>query len=1072
MPLAKRAEQIEFLESAQPPPEKSYVPIAMNKPLPSDTAKEISCRITRTLLMYVSENNGGALGNLLDGLPLDEAYLSDPNQWVSHALLQQLYRRMLDLLGDEQAVYKMTLASERYRSLGILDRIMRLMGSPKLIYTQAPKYNQLLKRNGRVIIHDIGDDWVLLEDRYHESAQKTRFDCDCTRGIVAGIPTLFGLPEAEVEEIECQVSPETYGPRTWPDNPRQGCGGCLYRISWRRGFKPSFWKRLFKRGQYFREAIEELQESNRLIQEKYEETRRLAADLDDANRKLEAQTQALMASEHQYRVLADNATDVIWILDLERLRFDYISPSVERMRGFSPQEAMALSLEESLSPPSLEEITQILADELACDGQRGVDPQRSRTIQIQVSRKDGAFIWTEVKVSFVRDENGRPAAVMGVTRDIAERMAVEAAQAESETKYRNLFINGMDLVCVHDLGGNLLETNLPYKAQYGWVPQDIKGLNIRDLVPEHLKPEFDRYLERIIHAGSDEGYLEGLTKNGRKVILEYRNTLIYDADGRPKAVQGAARDVTEKILAERALRESEEKYRELVQYAPAGIYEFDLQNMCFASVNDVMCDYTGYSREEFLNLDPYQLIAEESRNTATKVLDRVLAGKTHPAPVEYKVRGKNGREFWVLVNSKIFFRKGVPVSSMSVVHDLTAIHNAQEEKRKLEIQLQNAQKLESLGTLAGGVAHDLNNILSGIVSYPELLLLDLEPGSPLREPLQAIKESGEKAGEIVQDLLTLARRGVAAKKVTNLNHIVADFLKSPEYLNLVSRNHRITVDARIGPDTLNMAGSPFHLSKTLMNLVSNAVDAMPSGGALAITTDNRYVDRIYPGYETIPEGEYAVLEVGDQGIGMPATDLARIFEPFYTKKSMGRSGTGLGMSVVWGTVKDHDGFIDIRSEEGSGTTFTLYFPATRSAEETNAPVYIEDYLGRDESILVVDDSEKQRNLAARMLQRLGYAVQTADSGEDAIEGMDVRRFDLVILDMIMDPGMDGLETFKHMRRIAPRQKAIIASGYSESERVREMQRRGAGGYVRKPYTLEKIGMAVRRELDRPHPGEG
>jgi len=1037
----------------------------MGQPPSSNIAKEISCRVTRTLLMYVRENNGGSLGNLLEGLSLDETYLSDPNQWVSHALLQKLYRRMLALLGDDHTVYKMTLASERYRSLGILDRIVRLIGSPKLIYAQAPKYNKLLKRNGRVIIHDIGEDWVLLEDRYHQSTQKTRFDCDYTRGIIAGIPTLFGLPEAEVEEIECQVSPESYGTRTWPDNPRQGAGGCLYRVSWRRNFKPSLWKRLFRRGQYFREAIEELQESNRLIQEKYAETRRLAVDLDDANRKLETQAQALIASERQYRVLADNATDIIWILDLARLKFDYVSPSVERMRGFSPQEAMSLSLEETLAPPSLEEVTRILTEELSRDGRAGVDPYRSRIIQIQESHKDGSYGWAEVKVSFMRDADGRPTAVMGVTRDIAERMAMEAARAESEAKYRNLFINGMDLVCVHDLDGNLLETNLPYKQQYGWGQKDIDGMNLRDLVPSHLQPEVDRYLERIVRKGSDQGYLEGLTKNGSDVILEYRNTLIYDADGRPKAVQGAARDVTEKIGAERALRESEEKYRELVQHAPAGIYEFDLENMCFASVNDVMCEYMGYTREEFLNLDPYQIIAEESRETAAKVLDAVFAGKTNPDPVEYKIRGKNGREFWVLVNSKIFFRKGVPVRSMSVVHDLTVVRQAQEEKRKLEIQLQNAQKLESLGTLAGGVAHDLNNILSGIVSYPELLLLDLAPDSPLREPLQAIKASGEKAAEIVQDLLTLARRGVAAKKVTNLNHIASDFLKSPEYRNLVSSNGRITVDTHLAPDTLNMAGSPLHLSKTLMNLVSNAVDAMPSGGAITIATGNYYIDAVYSGYETIPEGEYAVLKVRDQGIGMSAADLTRIFEPFYTKKSMGRSGTGLGMSVVWGTVKDHDGFIDIDSEEGRGTTFTLFFPATRSTQEMTDPVYIEDYLGRGESILVVDDSRKQRDLAARMLQRLGYAVETAGSGENALEHMDVRRFDLVILDMIMDPGIDGLETFRHMLRIAPGQKAIIASGYSESERVREMQRLGAGSYVKKPYTLEKIGMAVRKALN-------
>ena len=217
---------------------------------------------------------------------------------------------------------------------------------------------------------------------------------------------------------------------------------------------------------------------------------------------------------------------------------------------------------------------------------------------------------------------------------------------------------------------------------------------------------------------------------------------------------------------------------------------------------------------------------------------------------------------------------------------------------------------------------------------------------------------------------------MAARKITNLNDIVADFLKSPEYRHLVSQNSRISVDTRIGPDTLNMAGSILHLSKTLMNLVANAADAMPSGGQMTIATANTYVDKVHQGYEPIPKANIPFWKSPTRESACRPSDLERIFEPFYTKKSMGRSGTGLGMSVVWGTVKDHDGFIDIQSEEGSGTTFTLYFPATRSENEITAPVYIEDYLGNDESILIVDDAANQRELAARMLQRLGYQVHS------------------------------------------------------------------------------------------------
>jgi two-component system cell cycle sensor histidine kinase/response regulator CckA len=202
------------------------------------------------------------------------------------------------------------------------------------------------------------------------------------------------------------------------------------------------------------------------------------------------------------------------------------------------------------------------------------------------------------------------------------------------------------------------------------------------------------------------------------------------------------------------------------------------------------------------------------------------------------------------------------------------------------------------------------------------------------------------------------------------------------------------------------------------------------------------------------------------GIGMPPSDLDKIFEPFYTKKVMGRSGTGLGMSVVWGTVKDHEGFFDITTQEGTGTTFVLYFPASRSEREVPRSVYIDDYLGKGESVLIVDDAPEQRDLAGRMMQRLGYDVHTADSGEAAVALIKNETYDLLILDMIMPPGMNGLETYRQILTIVPDQKAIIASGYAETERVHEAQQLGAGSYIKKPYTLEKIGLAVRSELDR------
>jgi CheY-like chemotaxis protein len=266
---------------------------------------------------------------------------------------------------------------------------------------------------------------------------------------------------------------------------------------------------------------------------------------------------------------------------------------------------------------------------------------------------------------------------------------------------------------------------------------------------------------------------------------------------------------------------------------------------------------------------------------------------------------------------------------------------------------------------------------------------------------------------------------------------------------------------------LNVEGSSVHLFKTLMNLVSNAAEAMPDGGDLFISTRNQYVDKAISGFDDVHAGDYVVLAVSDTVIGISKKDQKHIFEPFYTKKIMGRSGTGLGMSVVWAAVKDHKGQIDVSSKVGAGTTISLYFPASRKRKESHADIVsIEDYKSKGESILVVDDVKEQRDLANLMLSRLGYNVATVPSGEKAVEYLKSEKADLVILDMIMDPGIDGLETFKQILEINSEQKAIIVSGYSDSEKVKQTQKLGAGAYVKKPYVLQEIGMAIRSELDR------
>jgi CheY-like chemotaxis protein len=255
-----------------------------------------------------------------------------------------------------------------------------------------------------------------------------------------------------------------------------------------------------------------------------------------------------------------------------------------------------------------------------------------------------------------------------------------------------------------------------------------------------------------------------------------------------------------------------------------------------------------------------------------------------------------------------------------------------------------------------------------------------------------------------------------------------------------------------------------------MNLTANAAEAMPPGGEILITTENRYIHSPVKGYyQTVERGDYVVLTVTDTGTGIAFEDLDKIFEPFYTKKAMGRSGTGLGMAVVWGTMEDHKGFIDVVSTEGKGTTFELYFPVTReSTPNREADTAFAEHRGNGETILVVDDQPDQREIAAALLNELGYIVHTVSSGEEAVEQLKTGTVsaDLFILDMLMGTGIDGLDTYKEIQKLQPGARAIIISGFSESDRVKGALKIGAGAYIKKPYTMKKIGTSVREELDR------
>ncbi len=511
------------------------------------------------------------------------------------------------------------------------------------------------------------------------------------------------------------------------------------------------------------------------------------------------------------------------------------------------------------------------------------------------------------------------------------------------------------------------------------------------------------------------------------------------------------------------LRRSEEKYRDIFENVSDYLYTHDLDGHILEA-NIAFQEAVGFQGSDLCALSMQSLLPNRYQERFEEYM-RTMEATGHAEGIT-RIRGRKGADLVVEYKNSLVRDGDRPIGIRGSARDITERWQARREKKQLERMLERARKMEAVGTLAGGVAHDLNNILSGVVSYPELLLMDLPPDSPLRKPIKTIQESGQKAAAIVQDLLTMARRGVAITEVISINDVVATYLNSPECAKLKAFHPEVIIQAKPADRVLNLMGSSLHLFKTLMNLISNAAEAMPEGGTVTIASANQYVDQPIDGYDVVAEGDYVVLTVTDTGTGISEEDQKRIFEPFYTKKVMGRSGTGLGMSVVWATVKDHHGYIDIESKLGRGTTVALYFPASRVEARTKAlPRSPADYCGHGETVLVVDDITEQREIAADILGRLGYRVATVPSGETALTYLETNKVHLVVLDMIMPPGMDGLDTYRRILDLHPQQKAIIASGFSESDRVKQAQRLGAGAYIKKPYVMETIGMAVQAELN-------
>jgi PAS domain S-box-containing protein len=448
---------------------------------------------------------------------------------------------------------------------------------------------------------------------------------------------------------------------------------------------------------------------------------------------------------------------------------------------------------------------------------------------------------------------------------------------------------------------------------------------------------------------------------------------------------------------EKALQESEDKYRNLVQYAPTGIYEFDMEKLRFMSVNDVMCELTGYSESEFLKLDPFDLLTKESKEVLTKLVENVFANIPQELSAEYKIKGKNQREFWVLVNSRFFYKGNIPERAMAVVHDLTDIRQAEEDRKRLEIQLQQTHKMEAIGTLAGGIAHDFNNILSGIFGYSQLTKTNIHNPEKANYYIDQVFKGAARAAELVQQILTFSKQTEYQKNSFSIYQQVNEALK------LLSSTIPSTIEIKKQLDSKSMiSADPGKIHQVIMNLCTNAYHSMKkTGGRLTVAlTDVEILEHQLLRDKTIPPGKYLKLEVSDTGYGMDQKTIEKAFDPFYTTNETGE-GTGLGLAIVHAIVDEHDGYLEVLSIPGKGSSFYIYFPIVmHDAEPNDSKLNILPPLNGNEKIMFVDDESPIRQTAKKILESYGYTVVLFENGIKALQEFekDPDQFDCIITD--------------------------------------------------------------------------
>ncbi|MBI9075489.1 MAG: PocR ligand-binding domain-containing protein [Desulfatibacillum sp.] len=657
------------------------------------------------------------------------------------------------------------------------------------------------------------------------------------------------------------------------------------------------------------------------------------------------------------------------------------------------------------------------------------------------------------QVRFLRDTISR---ICGLHQSIREQNETESKLVTSRESYRSLVRNLPEILLRLDRGGTILAVN---RTLDGSPAEMVVGTNIVQYVAHEFQPNARKIIKKVLEQGKPGNLeIQAVGPNGPgKAWYEVR-VLPVMKEGRVDALTMIATDITRRKTALKALVESELKYQTMLDSLEEGYFELDLQgNLIF--VNDAMCRIYDLPREDILGLGYRQYTRPETAQSLFEVFNRIYRTGEPVKVVSYQILKMDRTEVSLQLSASLKIVEGAPVGFRCICRDITHILEAQKEKDRLEKKLMQAQKLEAIGTLAGGVAHDFNNLLTGLQGNVSLMLRDMDPAHPHYDRIQSIEDYIAAATGLTRQLLGFARGGKYEVKTLDINNLV------DRTLTMFGRASKEVSIHRDFQASWAVDADSGQLEQVLLNLFVNAWQAMPDGGDLYILTQNVFLDEIFVRPYSIESGKFLKISVTDTGHGMDEATQQKVFDPFFTTKDVSR-GTGLGLSSAYGIIKNHQGLITVYSTPGKGTTFNIFLPAAAkeivAEEKTSLGV-----LYGTETLLLVDDEEVIIKTGGEILEALGYKVFLAEHARKAVEIFNAhhQEIDMVILDMIM-PDMTGEEVYDHFKIVDPKVRVLLSSGYSLNGQAVEIMRKGCNGFIQKPFNLEQLSHKIREVLDQ------